>query len=522
MLQLIIFIEITFIFSIVKMRSLLFHPCSSFLFCYLTAISRVFAQENNTVFSQSTTCDAQCQQLALMGSTWESSQHAHTPRDTFYTVPDTFSPSSEPGTLLRVEMHTDLVNYTVPSGLTMSRIMFTSKDLNGTIVPVSAYVLWPYSAFELSRNENAYDEARSNSTEFPLVGWTHGTSGLFPPCAPSNYRALQYHFMVPFQLALSGFAVVAPDYAGLGVGQLPNGDRVAHQYNAAPAQANDLAYAIQAARLAFSEQLKKNGPFVAIGHSQGGAAAWAFAERQAVEPVPGYRGTVTISPPTSILDQIRAALQTAAATSDPSQVPSWASLSISLQPDIIAAVTAVYPLYNFSGMTPFSFDRWNNVLAVLEGCFPTKSLVFDDVPADQLAKPEWFENDTVQEWVNRTAVSGKKFKGPLLVIDGDRDVFPAGMLEKAVKETCMVAAEESLEMVTYQAMEHFPVIQASRMKWMDWIKEHIVNENSERKPICGSMSTVKGFNTEFTVEGRTFPNWLVETAGAQESWKFSL
>ena len=40
-----------------------------------------------------------------------------------------------------------------------------------------------------------------------------------------------------------------------------------------------------------------------IGHSQGGGAAWATAQRQVNKPVPGYLGGVAISPLTIILDQ---------------------------------------------------------------------------------------------------------------------------------------------------------------------------------------------------------------------------
>lgn len=107
-----------------------------------------FAQSSS--LNQSTTCGPNCTQLAQAAIAFEISSHAHTTLDQFYNVPDNFSLSMKPGMLLRVEAHTDLVNYTVPSGLTMSRIMYTSQNLNGTVVPASAFVFWPYAPFPYS------------------------------------------------------------------------------------------------------------------------------------------------------------------------------------------------------------------------------------------------------------------------------------------------------------------------------------------------------------------------------------
>ena len=63
---------------------------------------------------------------------------------------------------------------------------------------------------------------------------------------------------------MEGFAVVATDYAGLGVTTLPNGEQ-SHAWLAGPAGANDVAYAIEAARNAFSvgcrRFIRDHGPF---------------------------------------------------------------------------------------------------------------------------------------------------------------------------------------------------------------------------------------------------------------------
>jgi pimeloyl-ACP methyl ester carboxylesterase len=485
----------------------------------LSLLPSINAQSSLPALKQSTTCTGTCQELVPLGIEFEHDSHAHTPRDDFYSIPTNFTSSMKPGILLRVETHTNLANYTVPSSLTMSRIMYTSKSLNGTVVPVSAFVLWPYAPFEYTKNSKA-----STPTKFPLVAWAHGTSGQFVDCAPSNYRSLQYHFMTSYSIAMEGFAVVATDYAGLGVTTLPNGEQ-SHAWLAGPAGANDVAYAIEAVRKAFPAQLETDGSFVTMGHSQGGNVAWAFAERQAKSPVPGYLGTISISPPTRIVELVNSALNLLATTSITS-LPVWPPVVATLQPNIIASITAVYPAYNFSGMTPLSYDRWNNVLKPLQGCTPTSGRAFADVPLAQLAHPGWTNNTYVQQWQDAVAVSGKKFQGPLLIIAGDEDVIPVtdgGVLQESVSASCKASHDQSLEVVTYAAMQHFPVIQASRMKWMNWIKARFnENTNSNKKvTVCGKQSEVQGFNSNYTVQGTT-PNWLVDWVTPLEGWKLAL
>lgn len=489
----------------------------------LSLIASSHAQNISQLISKSTTCDAQCQQLVQLGITFEHSSHANQPLDDFYSIPASFNSSVKPGTLLRLEAHTNLTNYTVPGGLSMSRIIYASQNLNGTVVPASAFVLWPYTPFDYSNGGKWHSNQGQNlqsSSKFPMVAWAHGTAGYFKDCAPSNYRSLQYNFMTSYSLALEGFAVVATDYAGLGVTTRPNGEQ-SHEYLAGPAGANDVAYAVDAARNAFPDQFDKDGPFVAMGHSQGGGVAWAFAERQVASPQPGYRGTVTISPAIGFVDLLSDALQAAATA--PQSLPLWAQTILGIQPALIAAITTVFPSYNASGMSDIAYDRWYNVLKPLQGCLTTNSLAFASVT--DFAKPGWTNNSIVQKWNDAAAVSGKKFKGPLLVLVGDSDVIPVDRLEGAVDATCKVSGDQSLEMSTYQSMEHFPVIQASRMQWMSWIKEKITDSHGvytqDDQSTCGRKSSEKGFNTNYTVHG-TPPNWIVEWTPPELAWELTL
>ena len=469
------------------------------LVCFTTSILALAQLED--AFAESNTCNATCQQLVTAGLTFETAQHA-LPNDPFYTQTQNFSSDLAPGTLLYAERVTDLTNYTVPSGLTLSRIIYTTTNLNGTLLPTSAYVLWPYTAYQ--------PKSRSfKHGKIPMVGWAHGTSGITFPCAPSSYRSLQYQFILPFPLALAGFAVVAPDYSGLGVSKFSNGTGIPHAWGSFPARANDMANAILAAQATFPELSKD---FVVMGHSQGGATAWAYAQRQAQTPLKGYLGTVAMAPGHNFITQIEAAL------ANPTDRELQYSLSIQLL--VITSVQKDYPTYNYSGFTDIALDRWQ--LAQKAGtCLAGTGLLTSDISLLGIGKQGWKKDPRVQSYGKQTSSGGKKFKGPLLLVAGEEDkVVPLSLLKTAVNSTCALRENtgESLELTTYQGLDHFPVISGSRLRWMDWVKARFDGVPAP-KPGC-KTTHVKGPRVQNTKQS-VVPNWLVTLPGPKEIWELS-
>jgi len=326
--------------------------------------------------------------------------------------------------------------------------------------------------------------------------------------------------MAPFALALQGIAVVAPDYAGLGVGSLPSGAEILHPWLAGPLQANDLAHAVTAARAAFPTLLRPAGPFVALGHSQGGAAAWGLAERQARRPLPGYRGTVALAPAVRIFDQLDEALHAHAA--GPTAAGPIAALGIA--PKLIAGVTAAFPAYNYAGFTSLTAYRWHKVLKPKQGCLPADTLAFDGVTPEDLAVRDWQEHPTVRAYANLSRLGGRELQGPMLVITGDVDVIvSAKSVEGAADETCRFpqrGGSAGIELITYKGAGHFPLIQASQGRWMNWVKERLRSPENEKLPAC-SKKTVEGLRSAFSVPAQ-LPNFLVTWAPAAEFWKYLL
>ncbi len=128
------------------------------------------------------------------------------PLSRFYDTPDL--PKGKPGDLIRAEECSD---YRFPSGLALKpseigikvvRFLYLSESATGQQVPASGVVVIPYG--------------EPPTGGWPIVVWAHGTSGVGRPFAPSLMKDLHYNWEGLLEWAMLGYAVVAPDYAGLG------------------------------------------------------------------------------------------------------------------------------------------------------------------------------------------------------------------------------------------------------------------------------------------------------------------
>jgi len=122
---------------------------------------------------------------------------------------------------------------------------------------------------------------------WPVVVWAHGTVGVAHDCAPSlNPRTPRDSQYLNTWLSL-GYAIVAPDYAGLGSEGL-------HHYLNARAEAWSSLDSIKAAQKIFP--LKNQ--IILVGQSQGAHAAFASAGYQAeYAPELNINGTVLTGTP---------------------------------------------------------------------------------------------------------------------------------------------------------------------------------------------------------------------------------
>lgn len=379
-------------------------------------------------------------------SNWASGSTINSP---FYQATSNSSYAAV-GSLLKLEVDANTSAYTLPPQTAISRIMYQSETLNGSLVPTSAYILWPYTPRRLADGS------------YPIVSWAHATSGVFAECGPSHIRNLWYHFMVPYALVQAGYVVVAPDYQGLGVGHDAQGRPISHPYLANPSHANDVFYAIEAAQKAFSTLSHQ---FVIVGHSQGGGVAWGAAERQAKRPVEGYLGTVAGSPLVNFI----ATLDFQEATNS-SQIYLGALVARGLQ--------SVFLDFDIRDVFTSKGARRFRLAEEIQGCNP----VFTELLSDSSNyRPGWYHKPLVENYVNETGAGRRDFAGPLLVIQGSTDPsVPVNVTDAVVHDTCELHPDESLEYQLYQGASHIPAMYAAQRNWLRWIEDRFEGKKAQQ------------------------------------------
>ena len=211
--------------------------------------------------------------LAIAAGSVSASLRGGTPVvDDFYAAPRDVP--DEPGKLIRAESFTR----GVPDNATAWRILYTTTGEDGEPAVASGLVVVP----------------KSGDGDYPVIDWTHGTTGFAQPCAPSLLEepfesgAL---FLLP-EIIDNGWALVATDYIGLGT-------EGPHPYLIGAST----AYAALDARRAASDldDARLGDQTVVWGHSQGGGAAlWTGALADSYAPDVELAGVAALAPASNL------------------------------------------------------------------------------------------------------------------------------------------------------------------------------------------------------------------------------
>ncbi|CAG9939976.1 unnamed protein product [Clonostachys rosea f. rosea IK726] len=419
---------------------------------------------------------------------FDRSQLAHggPGEDDFYSLPPLTNQSGplRPGQLLKVQPFTNVSSFSIPPNTALSRIIYTTRDLNGTVLPASAFILWPFRP----RKFQNIDENKA-----PVVLWNHGTSGFFASAAPSAHRSLWYGNSAPFTLAIAGYAVVAPDFAGLGISKSWDGSRIPHQWDMASVGSLDGLYGLRAALEAFPTSLSTE--FVTIGHSQGGGVTWGVAEalesqqEEFSDLLGGYKGAIAVSPVTDVF------------SASPQLILPWVGM-------------ALYKLF-----PDFTLDQWLTPLGV------KRTEVFQELEAgisvgqqlfftgEDVYKTTYNETWYSKQFAKLANPGSKPFKGPLLVIQGTNDIYVSyNVTAKTSRDTCEIYPDNDLEFLTVQGTGHVPSLDATRTLWLDWIQSRFEGREIEKKGCVSSEMESFLPIEQYQFAGNSFIQW----AGADQ------
>lgn len=234
--------------------------------------------------------------------------------------------------------------------------------------------------------------------------------------------------------------------------------------------------------------------FVVMGSSEGGSAAWAFAQKVASEPMAGHLGKVALSPLTRML-------------SLPPDEPIIPFLLLYLTPTLKVNCGPFEPSDIFTSEGMQSLET----LTTLEGC----TTVIYQLADQHTLKAGWQNNTSVQKYQAANINGGKAISDPLLVIQGGDDpIIYTPTVETAVKETMEKFPDSQIEYHLLPNVTHAPAMYAGLQIYIDWIAARFSGQPA--KP---------GYHSQVATPARpasaqqTEANWFVQSQ--TEPWQIT-
>ncbi|MGF6294540.1 alpha-beta hydrolase superfamily lysophospholipase [Paraburkholderia youngii] len=348
------------------------------------------------------------------------------PLTPFYKAP-TPAPHAKSGTLVRAEPATDFI---LPPGVTATRILYHTQAADGSDTLASGVVLAPYG--------------QPPKGGWPLLAWSHGTSGVGMRCAPSLMRSLFYDWEGLYEYVALGYAVVATDYAGLGT---PG----RHAYLDLLSNGTDVVNSVPAAHAAVPGLGKR---WLVVGHSQGGLSSLGVAELEARIKDPDFLGTVALAGASDIQDAIDSVLKVRLPVLN-GLVAFW-----------IYGVKTVYPEFQPRDVLT---DKALSIYeaSVEDGC-SAASGAFATLPTDEMLSPGWRENKYIKQFIVRNRPGANPTYGPLLLVGGGDDVLFTEAAGRKIEER-ICANGGQVQRKVYPGLGHDAVVYGSLKYQLEWI-----------------------------------------------------
>ena len=283
---------------------------------------------------------------------------------------------------------------------------------------------------------------------WPVIVWAHGTTGVADQCAPSVLKDAEGKFNLGGALPIAkglvaqGYAVIAPDYEGLG-------SKGIHPFLNAKSASESIISALKAAKQQYGNQLSKD--WAVVGHSQGGHAAIAAAERADGAGL-NFKGVVAYAPASNLGTILLGGYaQVKSQLGQPAGVPTAKAVLPDLQAFaslISAGIMQYQPAFTYK--TGFTSQRAIDIAAKAESeCYPQVAAEFkadvsnfyDDSANVTKLYPGLDENfiqiPAAAIFLLDSTIGQKPVNKPIVVVQGELDsTVPAGitrLLESQVR-----------------------------------------------------------------------------------------
>jgi pimeloyl-ACP methyl ester carboxylesterase len=296
-----------------------------------------------------------------------------------------------------------------------------------------------------------------------VIAWAPGTSGVARMCAPSLMKDVEYGSEGLMPMVAAGFAVVATDYAGLGT---PG----PHQYDDKIPQANDVVYSVPAARAAVPSLGHR---WVAIGHSQGGAAVWGVAELEAKLDDPTYRGGISVAGDMNF------------ETFEAHDAVTHDAITNMYWPLTVFGVKASYPSLDPARfLTPVMLERYADMTS--KGCWYYAYAAAAEIGAQAAVQPGWDKVSELARYNRDSRSADKPIKGPLMVLAGDDDrSVNIENIKAGAAEACRIGLP--IEFVHRPGLDHDPLMEKTIDLQLKWARARL--KGKRWQGTCASVDT---------------------------------
>lgn len=316
------------------------------------------------------------------------------------------------------------------------RITYESRDSEGRPIQVAGVVFTP--------------QGKAPDGGWPVIAWAHGSWGIEPQCNIALSPALWAQSPFFKALLARGYAVVATDYAGYGMGGI-------HPYLVGDASAYAVIDAVRAANRMQGANTGRR--FAVWGESQGGhAALWTGQLAPTYAPGLTLVGIAAAAPTTDLV----------------------ANLGGKIDPTVRAFLTAYvgasWEQYYGADLRAFTSPVGADLIRRLsKNCVDLKGFKFmTKIGLLRLRSAlKGVDLPTVDPWrelIVHNSVSRTPANAPLLVAQGGKDVIVAPEVTKAfVKDQCRQG--KKLRFLWLPAMEHPQSARDTANPTIDWIAD---------------------------------------------------
>lgn len=263
---------------------------------------------------------------------------------------------------------------------------------------------------------------------WPVISFGHGTTGVLNKCSPSRFPTLPGNGLMMQAMVLNGFAVAMTDYQGLGV------PGYYHPFLESKTFGNNMIDAVRAAHRVGADL---SNQWVAYGHSLGGLAAWAAADR-APEYGQGLElmGTLAMAPSADMSGLADKA---------------WDGTLTADQ-----RVAMIFALQSLSWSHPdmdldryrrgYTAEHWDELLDCLPPNMDDILKVRAKMVNSDLKPATLADRDRLRDMLAQIATPQGKLESPLLVVYGTQDTLvDEAWFERAISRACARGDQIQLE-----------------------------------------------------------------------------